>query len=225
MLLTLPGVLSPEALQEADALIGTLRWEDGARTAGQTARAVKRNQQADLSSRTGVKLRELLTHAVTGHEVLRAASLPRRISPLIVSRTGEGGGYGLHMDNAIMAGGDIRLRTDLSFTLFLSAPETYEGGELQVEFAGESRRFKLAAGDLVLYPATTLHQVRPVTGGMRVVCVGWIQSLVRDAAAREVLFDLENLKASLAPQFGPQSPEQLILSKALSNLLRLWAET
>jgi PKHD-type hydroxylase len=142
----------------------------------------------------------------------------------MISRTGPGGGYGRHIDNAFMGTGERRLRTDLSFTLFLSDPATYEGGELDVETPAGQHLAKPAAGDLVLYPSTTLHEVRPVTSGERIVCVGWIESSIRDAAAREILFDLENLRATLATQHAPQSPEMLTLSKTVANLLRLWGD-
>ncbi|MCI4644715.1 MAG: Fe2+-dependent dioxygenase [Hyphomonadaceae bacterium] len=220
MSLLIAEVLDAEELREARELTATLAWRDGAKTAGATARAVKRNLQADLSSRTGAKLRDMLDEAIASHPVLRAAAQPKRFSNLLVSKTEAGGGYGLHVDNAFMGRGEARLRTDLSFTLFLSAPETYSGGELMVELAGMQQSFKPAAGDLVLYPSTSLHQVMPVTEGVRLVCVGWIESAVPDAAARDILFDLENLRASLAMRHEAQSPEMLTLAKAISNLLR-----
>ena len=181
---------------------------------------MKRNQQADLSSRSGVKLKERLGAAIFGHPVLRAAGQPKRFSRLMVSKTGPGGGYGLHVDNAFMGQGETRLRTDLSFTLFLSDPESYVGGELVVELAGMQQSFKPAAGDLVLYPSTSLHQVAPVTEGERIVCIGWIESSVRDGAGRDILFDLENLRVSLAQRLDAQSAEMLTLAKAIANLQR-----
>lgn len=220
MLLTISGVLSADQLAEARALAAGLGWRDGAETAGSTARAVKRNQQADLTTRTGAKLRDLLAGAVQAHPVIAAAAQPKRFSPLIVSKTGPGGGYGMHVDNPWMGFGEARLRTDLSFTLFLSDPADYDGGALEIENAGFTQSLKLEAGDLVLYPTTRLHQVADVTRGERLVSVGWIESLVPDESAREVLFDLENLRASLAPRYAPQSPELLTLSKTISNLLR-----
>ena len=224
MPLLIANVLDAEKLTTARELAGTLSWRDGAETAGATARAVKHNTQADLSSRTGVKLREMLREAITRHPVLRAAAHPKRFSNLLVSKTEPGGSYGLHVDNAFMGSGEARLRTDLSFTLFLSDPETYEGGQLVVELAGMQQSFKPVAGDLVLYPSTSLHQVAPVTSGTRLACVGWIESAVPDAAARDILFDLENLRASLAAQYPAQSPEMLTLAKTISNLLRRFGQ-
>lgn len=220
MLLTISGVLDAAAVSEALDLIPSLTWKDGAETAGATARAVKRNEQTDLSSRSGAALRDRLKAAIENHPVLKAAAQPRRFSSLLVSRTQAGGGYGLHVDNPFMGEGSARLRTDLSFTLFLSDPGNYEGGELEIETAGFTQSLKLPAGDLVLYPSTSLHRVADVRSGTRLVCVGWIESLVPDAGERELLFDLENLKATLAQSHAPQSPEMLTLSKTISNLLR-----
>jgi len=220
MLITISGVLDEAALGAARDLIPALSWRDGAETAGDTARAVKRNEQADLGTRTGTALRAILNAAVERHPVLRAAAQPKRISSLVVSRTVAGGGYGRHVDNAFIGNGAARIRTDLSFTLFLSNPESYQGGELEIETAGVTQSVKLPAGDLVLYPSTTLHQVATVESGQRIVCIGWIESLVPDGADREILFDLENLKATLARTHSPQSEEMLVISKTIANLLR-----
>jgi PKHD-type hydroxylase len=220
MLITISGVLDEAALSEARDFAATLAWRDGAETAGSVAKAVKRNSQADLSSRTGAKLRDRLKAAISAHPVLRAAAQPKRFSALLVSRTETGGGYGLHVDNAFMGDGADRIRTDVSFTLFLSDPDTYAGGELSIEHAGLTQALKPSAGDLVLYPSTSLHEVRPVTSGTRLACVGWIESHVRSSEDREILFDLENLRASLAQRHAPQSPEMLTLAKTISNLLR-----
>ena len=220
MLLTIGDVLSPDELTQARADLAALSWRDGAETAGANARPVKRNLQADLGSRRGAELRKRLEARLQGNAVLNSAARPARFSPLLVSRTGEGGGYGTHVDNAYMGRGQDRLRTDLSFTLFLSEPDSYDGGELLIDLPGARQCVKLAAGDLVLYPSTSLHGVAQVTRGERTVCVGWIESLVPDPGDRELLFDLENLKAALAARFDAQSPERLTAAKIFSNLLR-----
>lgn len=222
MFLTIGDVLDSAAIADIAERAAGLRWRDGVATAGSAARQVKRNLQADLSSREGARLRTDLEEAIWRHPVLRAAAQPRRFSKLLLSRTLEGGGYGLHVDNAIMGDGEAALRTDLSFTLFLSGPESYGGGELVVESAGSTHSFKPEAGTLLLYPSTSLHRVADVTSGERLVCVGWIESRIRDSAAREILFDLLNLRASLSESHDAQSPELLILQKAISNLMRLW---
>lgn len=220
MQLTLGGVLNAEELSQAQTLVSQLSWRDGAETAGEIARAVKNNQQADLSSRVGAKLKALLEKAIQSHPVLNAAARPKRFSSLLVSRTENGGGYGAHIDNALMGRGADRLRTDLSFTLFLTDPDRYEGGELIIDQTGATQTIKAQAGDLFLYPSTTLHAVTPVTQGTRLVCVGWIESLVPDAMEREILYDLDNLRASLKGQMSAQSAELLTLSKVYSNLIR-----
>lgn len=222
MILTITGVLDADELADICQRAAGLAWRDGAVTAGATARQVKRNRQADLSSREGARLQAQLEGAIRRHPVMRAAAQPRHYSKLILSRTEPGGGYGLHVDNAVMGEGEGVLRTDLSFTLFLSGPDTYDGGELVVEEAGATRQFKPEAGSLVLYPSTSLHRVAEVTSGERLVCVGWIESRIRDPQAREILFDLQNLRVSLAKQHDDQSPEMLVLQKSISNLMRLW---
>ncbi len=220
MLLTIGEVLSPDQLTQVREDLALLSWRNGAETAGRQARAVKQNLQADLSSRAGAAVRRRLDSILQSHPVLNSAARPKCFSPVLISRTPAGGGYGAHIDNAFMGAGQNRLRTDLAFTLFLSAPDEYEGGELVIDRPGESQSVKLKAGDLVLYPATYLHAVQPVTAGERLACVGWIESLVRQACDREILFDLENLKAGLADHFEPDSAERLIAAKLFSNLLR-----
>jgi len=222
-------ILVIDALGDSDHLaaiaerVALLEWRDGRETAGSVAREVKRNEQAAMDTVAGRALQGELTRLIGEHPVVRAAAQPRRLSPLIVSRTRAGGHYGSHVDNALMGKGAARLRTDLSFTLFLSPPTDYDGGELVIHAAGMTQAVKGEAGHLVLYPSGSIHEVRPVTRGTRIVCVGWIESLVPDAAQRELLFDLENLRASLRRQLPSQSAELLTLDKTIANLLRMWA--
>lgn len=220
MILTLGAVLSPDQLKQAREALGQVPWRDGAQTAGAAARAVKSNLQADLSTRIGAALRRDLETAIQSHGILNSAARPARFSPLLISKTGAGGGYGAHVDNAFMGEGAGRLRTDLSFTLFLSEPEDYEGGALVIDAPGSRQEVKLPAGDLVLYPSTSIHAVAPVTAGERLVCVGWIESLIPDPSDRELLLDLENLKVALAKTYDAQSAERLTAQKVFSNLLR-----
>ena len=224
MLLTVSSVLTADQLNDIAALAPSLSWADGRRTAGATAGAVKHNQQADLSSGAGAVVRVRLLEAIRTHPVVRSAARPHRFSRLLLSRTQKGGGYGTHVDNPLMGSGPNKLRTDLSFTLFLSGPDAYAGGELQVELPGLVHTFKPQAGDLVLYSASSLHRVAPVTEGTRLVCAGWIQSAVPDARQREVLMDLDNLHASLQARHGAQSAELLVLQKTIANLTRMWAQ-
>jgi PKHD-type hydroxylase len=222
-------ILAIHAIPDADHLaaiaerIALLEWRDGRETAGAVARAVKSNLQAAMDSVPGRRLQDELSALIADHPVVKAAAQPRRFSPLLISRTENGGHYGNHVDNALMGKGAARLRTDLSFTLFLTPPEDYDGGELVVHAAGMTQELKGEAGHMVLYPSGSIHEVRPVTRGSRIVCIGWIESLVADQAQREMLFDLENLRASLCRQLPAQSAELLTLDKTIANLLRMWA--
>lgn len=222
MPLIIGDILEPEIIGVVRDQFPKLVWENGTKTAGSTAREVKKNLQADLSTRSGAKLRDMLKEAIGTHPVFKAFARPNKWSKLLISRTEPGGGYGLHIDNALMGRAGEQIRTDLSFTLFLSDPESYEGGELVIEQAGQSHSMKAKAGDLVVYPSNTLHQVAPVTSGTRYVCVGWVQSHVRSGEQREILFDLENLRAEMAKTYGPNSIEMLTIAKSIANLTRMW---
>lgn len=224
MVLLISAISDAEHLSAIAERVGSLDWRDGRTSAGPVARAVKRNLQAVLGSTAGRALAEDIHRILAEHPVLRAAAQPRRFSPLIISKTQDGGHYGLHIDNALMktTSGEA-MRSDLSFTVFLTPPQDYVGGELAIQSAGGTQEVKGEAGELVLYPSTALHEVRPVTRGARIVCVGWIESMVPDSGQREILFDLENLRASLRARLPAQSPESLTLDKAIANLLRRWA--
>jgi PKHD-type hydroxylase len=227
MLLVINAIDDAGHLAAIRERIALLEWRDGRETAGAVAREVKRNLQAAMDSTAGRRLADELLPLIADNPVLKAAAQPRRFSPLIISKTADGGHYGPHVDNALMATqkgkGAQRLRTDLSFTLFLTPPEAYEGGELVVHTAGITQPIKGEAGHLVLYPSGSIHEVRPVTRGERIVCIGWIESMIADGARREMLFDLENLRASLRRQLPSQSTELLTLDKTIANLLRMWA--
>ena len=215
--------MSQDDLAQTHDALKTIEWSDGARTAGRTAQRVKQNRQANLAGSRGQTLHEFLLKRISTHPVLQAAARPAKFSRLIVSETADRGGYGDHTDNALMGKGSARLRTDLSVTLFLSPPDSYDGGELVVDMPGYSQSLKPDAGDLVLYPSSSIHQVAPVTRGVRLACVGWIESLVRDGFAREILFDLDNLRATMRQQYPDGAREVLTLDKSIANLLRLWA--
>ena len=222
MILSISAIPDAETLSAVQSRIAALTWRDGKATAGPQAAAVKRNKQAVMSDPAGKALAERLMPLIADNPVVKAAARPRRISPLLVSRTADGGHYGAHIDNAFMGAGDTRMRSDISFTLFLTDPAEYDGGELSIHHAGVTQDVRGAAGELVLYPSTSVHEVRPVTRGTRIVCVGWIESLVPDTARRELLFDLENLRASMR-QRGNADPQELItLDKSIANLLRMW---
>ena len=204
-----------EALAEA---VEALPFEDGKNTAGVLARAVKDNAQASPGPDRDAVLRKASASLLSSAEFCSVAR-PRGFARLLISRYAGGQSYGLHVDDAIMDGA----RTDLSFTLCLSAPESYEGGALVVSDAVEDRAFRPASGEAIVYPSDTLHRVEPVTNGVRFAIVGWVTSWVRDPAKRQILRDLD--LAVAAEQTGAADPAQIArLAQSRSNLIRLWAE-
>ena len=217
MQLVIADLVGPADLAEIRDILAAIPFEEGARTAGWSARLVKNNEQA-REGPTLRLLRERIEAALLGNAVFQAAARPRARAPLLFSRYGPGRAYGSHVDNALISG----LRTDLSFTLFLSPPEAYEGGELVIESAAGEEEVKLPAGHLFLYPSTSLHRVAPVRAGERLAAVGWAQSWVREAGQREILFDLDTARRALFAASG-KTPEGDLLAKSAANLLRMWA--
>ena len=218
-MLVLSQVLTPAEAAVLHETAQTLTYDDGKLTAGRFARSVKANDQATKSAERDA-IFDKVTRALSAHGVFRSAARPKAISPLILSRYQAGQTYGLHVDDALMSG----LRTDLSFTLFLAPPDSYDGGALIVEDHFEPRAVKLAAGDMILYGSGTLHQVEPVTRGERIAVVGWVQSLIRDAGQREILFDLDQAVETAHAEGGKTALFDA-LTKTRSNLIRMWAET
>lgn len=219
MIIQINGVLTPD---EAAALAGAVAaeaeaFQPGSKTAGWHARAVKNNEQA--AGKAARSAMEAVERALLAHPVFTAAARPKQLVGLLVSRYRTGMEYGRHVDDAMMQG----VRTDLSFTVFLSPPEAYEGGELVIEGNDADSAIKLPAGSAVVYPTTSLHRVAPVTAGERLVVVGWVRSLVRRADERELLFDLDSAVAELR-QTGAQRAVLDRILKVRANLLRLWAE-
>jgi PKHD-type hydroxylase len=221
MILCVGEVLSAGQLQEILAALRSAAFRPGAETAGWAAREVKHNLQLDAGTPTYAHVSSIARGALFANETVQTAALPCTLSPLLLTCSNPGMGYGSHIDNALM--GEPRMRTDLAFTLFLSDPETYEGGELVISGNEGEQSIKLPAGALVLYPATSLHRVDTVRTGQRLACVGWIQSFVRDPRVREMIFDLSRVKQEL---FRKQGHSELfdLVAKTQSNLLRLAAE-
>ena len=222
MILVINALSDAEHLSALRTRIDLLEWRDGRETAGGVARQVKRNLQAAMDTAAGRRVQDELLPIIAENAVIKAAAQPRRFSPLLISKTGVGGQYGAHVDNALMGKGSARLRTDLSFTLFLTPPSEYDGGELVIHAAGMTQEVKGEAGHLVLYPSASIHEVKPVTRGTRIVCVGWIESVIADQAQRDMLFDLENMRTALRQALPLQSAELLTLDKTIANLLRMW---
>jgi PKHD-type hydroxylase len=221
MLVHIPNVLDPATLADVLSLTQALDWGPGVATAGWHARDVKSNTQA-LASPVLERVRTTITAALEKNDIIRSMALPRRFFPPLISKTGAGEGYGTHVDDALI-GGSLGLRSDISVTVFLSDPATYDGGELIVESLAGEEAAKASAGDAVIYPSTTLHRVAPVTRGERLVAVTWIESRVRDAACREILFDLDRARRTIFQREG-KSPTFDLVTKSYSNLLRRWAE-
>lgn len=225
MIAGIAGVLDAGLLASVCALLAGAQFVDGAATAGWHAQRVKDNEQAAGGHPAVREAGTLVAGALLANPVFRAAALPRRLRPVLFARYGEGRSYGAHVDDALMGLDDPAglLRTDVAVTVFLAGPEEYGGGELVIEAGGGEQAFKLGAGDAVAYAATTLHRVAPVTRGERLVAVTWAQSLVRDAAAREVLFDLDTARRAMFEREGKGTAFDLV-SKSHANLLRRWAE-
>ncbi|WP_020592556.1 Fe2+-dependent dioxygenase [Kiloniella laminariae] len=223
MILTIPDLLNKSDLEKIQGLLEQGTFKDGKLTAGWHARLVKNNQQLSGRDTIAQQAKAVLTRALQQNAQFGLALQPRRMRPPLFSRYEAGMEYGFHVDDAIM-GADRGLRTDISFTVFLNDPASYEGGELVMESSTGEQKFKLPAGSAITYPSTTLHKVAPVTKGVRLVAVSWVQSLVRSAEQREILYDLDRVRRSLFDQEG-KSRNFDLLSKNYANLLRLWSET
>jgi PKHD-type hydroxylase len=228
MLICVPEVLSKDDVAEFRRIMDASAWEDGRSTAGAQSALVKRNEQLPPDSEAARSLGNRVLSALTASPHFISAAIPRQIFPPLFNRYAAAGGhhFGLHVDNAVR--GDLltglRIRTDLSVTLFLSEPEEYDGGALVIEDLYGSHEVKLPAGDLVLYPASSLHLVTPVTRGTRVASFFWLQSMVRDAHARSLIFDLDTAIQALVERLGRDDPETVKLTGIYHNLIRQWAE-
>ncbi|MES2713467.1 MAG: Fe2+-dependent dioxygenase [Pseudomonadota bacterium] len=224
-MIDLPQVLDAARLTEARAMLDAADWVDGRATAGHQSAQVKRNRQLAEGSPAARKLGDLVLAALERHPLFLTAALPARVFPPLFNRYEGGEHFGAHVDNAIrqVTGTAHRIRTDLSCTLFLSDPADYDGGELVVEDHYAERRVKLAAGDAILYPATSLHRVEPVTSGARTACFFWVQSMVRDATERAMLLDLDLAINGLRDKV-PEDAGLVSLTGLYHNLLRRWGE-
>ncbi len=224
MLLSIPDVLTAEQLLKARQILGQAEWVDGRVTAGQQSSLVKDNWQLAERSPAASELGDMILSALERNPLFISAALPARVFPPLFNRYEEGQSFGTHVDNAIrqVAGTAHRIRTDLSATLFLTAPEEYDGGELVVEDTYGTHSAKLPAGHMILYPATSLHHVRPVTRGARIASFFWIQSMVRDDGERTLLFDLDVAIQRIAGD-RLNHPAAVQLTGVYHNLLRRWA--
>lgn len=228
MLLHLPAVLDAAALRAVRELLDGAgdAWVDGRVSAGYQGAPVKRNQQIDERADVGEAARRIVLGALERHPRFISAVLPNEVYPPMFNRHGEGMHFGPHVDGSVRIHPHTgrKLRTDVSATLFLSDPAGYDGGELQVHDHYGMHRVKAAAGDLAVYPATSLHEVAPVTRGVRLACFFWVQSLVRDDTCRSLLFDLDNAIQRLN-QTDADADARRSLVGCYHNLLRQWSDT
>jgi PKHD-type hydroxylase len=226
MLTVIEKVLDGDQLRQFRSRLDAAAWQDGAHTAGTLARSTKHNEQLADGVEPALSLGRQVLLAVGRNPLFVSAALPSRIHPPRFNRYAGGGTYGVHVDSAVMVvPGTTPIRSDLSATLFLSAPEEYDGGELEIEHHFGTQSVKLDAGDLVLYPSSSLHRVAPVTRGARFASIFWVQSLVADAGARELLFDLDRAIQGVTPALGADDANLLTLTGVYHNLLRRWAVT
>jgi PKHD-type hydroxylase len=225
VLLPIPDLLTPGQVSRARTLLASADWVDGRVTAGPQSARVKDNLQLPEDHPAAREIGSMILSALQRHPLFLSAALPLRVFPPLFNRYEGGHAFGGHVDNAVrqVTGAQVRMRTDLSATLFLTEPSEYEGGELLVEDTYGVHQVKLPAGHLILYPATSLHQVTPVTRGARVASFFWIQSMVKDDGARALLFDLDSAIQRVSGEL-PDHPAAVQLTSVYHNLLRRWAD-
>ena len=225
MLVHVKELLSPDALKRCQQLLQKAEWADGGHTAGTQSAKVKNNRQLPPDAPQLPELRRIVMEHLQKSALFFSAALPRRVFPPLFNRyDGDTNSFGSHVDNAVrtVPGTPEHIRTDISCTLFLTDPSDYKGGELIVEDMYGSQSIKLPAGDAILYPATSLHRVEPVTGGTRTACFFWVESMVRDDQQRRILFDMDVSILNLRQTIGDTAPV-VTLTSCYHNLLRQWA--
>jgi len=225
MLLQIPDVLSAEQIAHCRQILDAAEWVDGRVTAGHQSARAKNNMQLPTDHPAARELGDLILASLERNSLFMGAALPSKVFPPLFNRYQGGQSFGTHVDNAIrqVTGTPHRVRTDLSATLFLAGPDEYEGGELVIEDTYGLHSVKLPAGHLILYPASSLHHVRPVTNGARIASFFWIQSMVRDDGERTLLFDLD-LAIQRINEDAPEHPSATQLTGVYHNLLRRWAD-
>lgn len=226
MLIAIPDVLDATGVARLRAMIDAAEWIDGNATSGHQSALAKQNAQLPEESAAAREAGTVALDALSGTALFVAAALPLKVYPPLFNRYAGGDTFGAHVDSAIRIrrGSDFRVRSDLSATLFLSDPDSYDGGELVIEDQFGEQRVKLPAGHMVLYPASSVHRVEPVTRGERIASFFWIQSMVRDDGARRILFELDQAVQDVAARLGQDDPAVVRLTGTYHNLLRRWAE-
>lgn len=226
MLLHVPNVLNAEELSQLRQLLAKADWTDGRVTAGTQSAQVKRNIQLPETTADAEAARIIVLKALNRNALFFSAALPKKIYPPLFNQYRDGMDFGAHIDNAVRthAISGVHVRTDISCTLFINDPESYDGGELVVEDTYGHQMVKLPAGDMVLYPGTSLHHVRPVTKGARLASFFWVQSMIREDAQRTLLFDMDAAIVTLRQQVGDNAAV-IRLTGNYHNLIRMWADT
>ncbi len=227
MLLIIENLLTKDEVKQFRARLEQATWESGSKTAGSLARSVKQNAQLDDSSELALGLRNHVLRKLGSHALFISAALPGKIYPPKFNCYSDGGSYGSHVDSALMPvpGTNITVRGDLSATLFLSEPDEYSGGELEIDGESGGTGIKLAAGDMVLYSSGNQHRVKPVTEGSRYASFFWVESYVRDEKQRQILFELDQTIQHLTPKLDALDKGLITLTGLYHNLLRTWATT
>ena len=226
MMLQIPDILSKAQVAQCRQLMDAAEWTDGNATSGHQSALAKRNMQLPEGSPVARQVGDLIQDALGANATFFSAALPLKVFPPLFNRYEGGHAFDNHVDNAIryLRGTGFRVRSDLSATLFLTEPDDYDGGELVVEDTYGQHRVKLQAGHMVLYPATSLHHVTPVTRGARVSSFFWIQSMVRDEGQRALLFELDTRIQHVAQSMGQKDADVVGLTGVYHNLLRRWAD-
>ena len=223
MITIVPDLLDAAALARLRELVTATSFVDGKVTAGARARRVKNNEMMQADAPATVEARKLIMTALNASKLFNRVAFPRRAQPPMINRYGPNMEYGAHIDNALM-GKQPALRSDIALTVFISDPADYDGGELAIESEFGRHKVKRPAGQMVVYPSSSLHRVMPVTRGERVVAVSWVESYVRDPAKRQILFDLERARGKLN-ELAFESAEADLAFRCYTNLMRMWAET
>ncbi len=222
MFLPIPKILKDAELRQIREALEKAQFADGATTAGRQARRVKQNEQVPRDSAVAKEMGRLVSEALRRNATFVSAALPFKMTEPMFNRYAQGMQYGTHVDNAMMYQPQP-VRSDISVTVFLSDPSEYDGGELLIDDVAIRQKVKLAAGNALVYPSTSLHRVEPVTRGARLAAIIWVQSLVRDPAQRRILFDLDRA-TQLCTKRDADAPEVPLMSASYHNLLRMWAE-
>jgi len=223
MLSEINKLLSTTDLEKIKSLIGDAQWQSGENSAGAQARKIKSNEEMDQACKSWTAINQIVVSQLYAHPIFQSLVLPSKVSAAFISRCQPGMYYGPHIDNPIMGNANARYRSDVAITVFLSDPDTYDGGELSIESRFGQVSVKLPAGNAVVYPASSLHEVTPVTQGERIVCALWAQSMVRNEQQRDLLHELDEVRQAL----NQSTPNALVTQKTehiYANLLRLWAD-